>query len=468
MELIMFFKQFYLGCLAHASYLIGSDGEAAVVDPQRDVDLYIAEAAANGLKIRYIFETHVHADFVSGHHELAQRTGATIVVGWRASALFPHHAARAGDSFAVGSLTLRVLETPGHTPEGISIVVHDSSNPASADKVLTGDTLFIGDVGRPDLVGSKGYTPEQMAEMLYDSLHDILMSLDDRVEVFPAHGAGSLCGRNISLETTSTIGAQRRTNHALAPMTKEQFVELATHALPEQPAYFAIDADLNRRGVPALDSVKRPLAMSPAEVMHEVRGGVLLLDVRPSEVYGPEHIATSMNIGLDGQFASWAGTLIAFDRRVVIVTESDLQVDETVMRLARIGFTSVIGYLEGGIETWKKAGWPVAHTQQISVAELDRRLQHNPRLQLADVRRPGEHETGIAPNALPMSLATFEQTMERLDRHQPLYVVCGSGYRSSIATSMLESVGFNDLINVEGGMRAYNDAGYRTVVPTTA
>ncbi|GAC1405004.1 MAG: rhodanese-like domain-containing protein [Candidatus Velthaea sp.] len=463
----MFFKQYYLGCLAHASYLIGSNGEAVVVDPQRDVDVYITEAAAAKLRIRYIIETHVHADFVSGHNELAERTGATIVVGWRAAALFPHHPARDGEVLKVGALDFRVLETPGHTPEGISIVVYDRTDPKAGVKVLTGDTLFIGDVGRPDLVGSKGYTSEQMAEMLYDSLHNKLMQLDDAVEVFPAHGAGSLCGRNISKETSSTIGAQRRENHALAPMSKEEFVELTTRALPEQPAYFAIDADLNRRGVPALELTKRPIAMTPAEVTRAHADGALLLDVRPSEVYGPEHIRGSMNVGLDGQFASWAGTLIPFDRRVVILTEDDAQVDETVMRLARIGFTSVAGYLAGGIGAWKAANLPVASTKQITVAELDDILTRRPDIRLIDVRRPGEFDSGAAPGAVSMPLAELEQHIERLDPDQLLYVVCGSGYRSSIATSMLESVGFQKLVNVDGGMAAYNAAGYRTVVPAT-
>ncbi|GAC1403062.1 MAG: rhodanese-like domain-containing protein [Candidatus Velthaea sp.] len=463
----MFFKQYYLGCLAHASYLIGSKGDAVVVDPQRDVDVYIAEAAAANLRIRYIFETHVHADFVSGHNELAERTGATIVVGWRAAALFSHHPARDGEVFKVGALDFRVLETPGHTPEGISIVVYDRTDPEAAVKVLTGDTLFIGDVGRPDLVGSKGYTSEQMAEMLYHSLHDKLMRLDDAVEVFPAHGAGSLCGRNISKETSSTIGAQRRDNHALAPMTKEEFVALTTRALPEQPAYFAIDADLNRRGVPALELTQRPVAMTPVEVERAGADGALLLDVRPSEVYGPAHIFGSMNVGLDGQFASWAGTLIPFDRRVIILTEDDAQVDETVMRLARIGFTSVVGYLAGGISAWKAAHLSVASTKQISVAELDEILGREPTTRLIDVRRPGEFDSGAAPGAVPMPLAELEQHMERLDPAQLLYVVCGSGYRSSIATSMLESAGFSKLVNVEGGMGAYNAAGYRTVVPAT-
>jgi hydroxyacylglutathione hydrolase len=458
----MFFKQYYLGCLAHASYLIGSNGEAAVVDPQRDVDTYLADAAAEQLQIRYIFETHVHADFVSGHRELAERTGATIVIGSRADALFPHHPAREGEIFKVGDLDFRILETPGHTPESISIVVYDRSDPASVVRVLTGDTLFIGDVGRPDLAGSKGYTSEKMAEMLYDSLHGKLMKLDDAVEVYPAHGAGSLCGRNISQETSSTIGAQRRENHALKDMTKEEFVAMATHALPEQPAYFAIDSELNRRGMPSLELTKRPAPMTPAEVSRALADGALLLDVRPSEVYGAEHVAGAMNIGLDGQFASWAGTLIPFDRPIVVVTENDGQVDEAIMRLGRVGFTSVIGYLAGRMEAWKSAGLPVASLKQISVAALDEILTQQPDTALLDVRRPGEFESGAAPGAVSIPLGELERSIERLDPQRTWHVICAGGYRSSIAASMLESAGFTKLVNVEGGMNAYNAAGYET------
>src|SRR5499426_1024644 len=254
----MYFQQFYLGCLAHASYLIGADGEAAVVDPQRDVEQYLQEAASHGFQVKYIIETHLHADFVSGHRELAARTGADIVFGHRAGATFPHRAVHDGDELRLGSVTLRVLETPGHTPESISIVVIDHAVSEKPQKVLTGDALFIGDVGRPDLAGSKGHSPQQMAGMLYDSLHAKLLSLEDGVEVYPAHGAGSLCGRNISKETSSTIGEQRRTNYALRPMPRAEFVKMMTVDLPEVPAYFPADVQKNREGAPALGDRPRP------------------------------------------------------------------------------------------------------------------------------------------------------------------------------------------------------------------
>src|SRR6266567_1138911 len=262
----MYFKQFYLGCLAHASYLIGSDGEAAVVDPQRDVDQYIAGAQAQNLTIKYIIETHLHADFISGHRELAARTGAEIVFGERAEATIPHHAVKDGDELTVGRVKLRFMETPGHTPESICVLVIDTEVSAQPQKVLTGDTLFIGDVGRPDLAGAKGYTPQTMAAMMYDSLHQKLLQLDDAVEVFPAHGAGSMCGKNLSTETSSTIGAQRKSNYALQPMTKDEFVKMMTTDLPEAPAYFAKDAEINRAGAPPLEALPRPTALTPSEV----------------------------------------------------------------------------------------------------------------------------------------------------------------------------------------------------------
>src|ERR671929_2010270 len=262
----MFFKQFYLGCLAHASYLVGSDGEAAVVDPQRDVDQYVEEAAAEGLRIKYVVETHLHADFVSGHRELAARTGAEVVFGARAEARFPHRAVKDGDELRVGKVVIRVLETPGHTPESISLVVVDTEVSAEPQKVLTGDTLFVGDVGRPDLAGARGYTPEMMAAMMYESLHGKLLKLDDSVEVWPAHGAGSMCGRNISKETSSTIGRQRSFNYALAPMSKDEFVRIMTADLTEAPAYFSADAAINREGAPPLEALRRPAPLIAQQV----------------------------------------------------------------------------------------------------------------------------------------------------------------------------------------------------------
>src|SRR5438477_11109418 len=265
-DLKMYFKQFYLVCLAHASYLIGSDGEAVVVDPQRDVDQYVQEAGAQNLKIKYIIESHLHADFISGHRELAARTGAEIVFGQKAGAKFSHRPVKDGDELIIGRVKLRIMETPGHTPESICVLVIDTEYSDQPQKVLTGDTLFIGDVGRPDLAGGKGYTPQAMAAMMYDSLHSKLLRLDDAVEIYPAHGAGSMCGKNLSTETSSTLGQQRRFNYALQPMTKSQFVKMMTTDLPEAPAYFANDAEINRAGAPSMDQLPKPEALTPAEV----------------------------------------------------------------------------------------------------------------------------------------------------------------------------------------------------------
>jgi hydroxyacylglutathione hydrolase len=456
----MYFKQFYLGCLAHASYLIGSEGEAAVIDPQRDVEQYINEAEANGLKIRYVIETHLHADFVSGHRELAAGAGAQIVFGHKAGATFPHLPVKDGDELKVGGLRLRILETPGHTPESISILV---VNPADSDvpiKVLTGDTLFIGDVGRPDLVGSKGYAAEQMAGMLYDSLHNKLLTLADKVEVYPAHGAGSLCGRNLSKETSSTIGEQKRFNYALKPMPKEEFVKMMTADLPEAPAYFPKDAEINRTGAVALKDLPRPAALPPAEVNKLIRHGGVALDVRPASAFGNGHAPGALNIGLGGQFASWAGTLIPMRAPIVIISEDVEQVDEAVMRLARVGLESVKGYLGDGMLAWDKAGFEVARIEQMPVDELKNQLDESADLQLIDVRRPGEYGAGHAPTAVNVQLARLEKCVDQLDLNRPTAVICQSGYRSSAAASILARHGFKRLYNVVGGTTAWVNAGY--------
>lgn len=465
----MYFKQFYLGCLAHASYLVGSDGEAAVVDPQRDVDQYVEEAEAQGLKIRYVVETHLHADFVSGHRELAARTGAEIVFGERAGATFPHRAVKEGDELRVGKVTLHVLETPGHTPEGISLLVVDAENPGAPRKVLTGDTLFVGDVGRPDLVGSKGYSAEQMAGMLYDSLHDKLLNLPDETEVWPAHGAGSMCGRNISKETSSTIGEQRRTNYALKEMSREEFVRLVTTDLPEAPAYFSMDARINREGAPALEDVPAPPALSPEEVNKLAQTGALVLDVRAGVEFGNGHVPRSVNIGLSGQFASWVGSLVSPADRVIIVAEGVEQVSEAVMRMARVGLENVVGYLDGGIAAWEGAGLEYATLPQMPVQELRAQIdERREGLQIVDVRRPAEYEAGHIPGAVNVPLAELERSLGGLDPQKPMAVACAGGYRSSAALSLLERKGFLDLYNVVGGTGAWTGAGYEAETPKRA
>jgi glyoxylase-like metal-dependent hydrolase (beta-lactamase superfamily II) len=464
----MYFEQFYLGCLAHASYLIGSEGEAAVVDPRRDVDDYLRVAAEHGLAIRYVVETHLHADFVSGHRELAERTGARIVFGRRADAKVPHLAVADGDEVRVGKVVLRFLETPGHTPESMSVLVIDTEVSSQPRLVLTGDTLFIGDVGRPDLAGAQEATAEQMAGLLYDSLRQKILPLPDVVEVYPAHGAGSLCGKNISKETSSTMGAQRRENWALQPMSREDFVRATTRDLPEVPRYFPMDVALNREGARPLDSLPAPPAIDPAEVERRRAEGAVVLDVRPAVEFGAGHVPGAMNIGLGGQFASWAGTLLEPARPIVIVAGGDEQVHEAATRLARVGLENVVGSLAGGVEAWRRSGRPLASVPQIPVEELRARRQAVPGLQVVDVRRPGEHAAGHVPGALHVPLDRLEAELSRIDRTRPTAVICASGYRSSAGTSLLAAGGFRDVVNVTGGTNAWVAAGYEVERPKPA
>ncbi|MEP6921658.1 MAG: MBL fold metallo-hydrolase [bacterium] len=456
----MYFKQFYLGCLAHASYLIGSEGEAVVVDPQRDVDQYIDEAAANDLTIKYVIETHLHADFVSGHRELAERTGAEIVFSEKAGATFPHRQVKDNEELNVGQLNLKVMETPGHTPESISVLVSDPNIPDQPSKILTGDTLFVGDVGRPDLAGGKGYTPQVMAGMMYDTLHNRLLKLPDETEVYPAHGAGSMCGRNMSKETSSTIGEQRRLNYALQPMSKDEFVRMMTTDLSDAPAYFSRDAEMNRQGASALDVLPRPPALTPAEVHELAALGHLVLDVRSAAEFGAGHIPGAVNIGLAGQFAIWAGSLIPLTTSIVLVTESEEKVAEAQKRLARVGIESVKGYLDGGIESWRKEARQTV--TQISVDDLHKLLRKEKELQIIDVRRPAEYQSGHVPRAHSVELSHLHERLAgmTLDPGKPTAVICAGGYRSSAASSLLQKQGFMNLLNVTGGTGAWIDAGY--------
>lgn len=457
----MYFKQFYLGCLAHASYLIGSNGEAAVVDPQRDVDEYLAEADAQGLQIKYVIETHLHADFVSGHQEIAARTGAQIIFGAQAGVEFDHRAVRDGEEIRMGQVVLRFIETPGHTPEGICVLV---TAPDEPPKLLTGDTLFIGDVGRPDLAGGKGYTPQMMAEMMYDSLHGKVLQLPDEVEVYPAHGAGSMCGKNMSKETSSTIGEQRKFNYALKPMSKAEFVHMMTADLPEAPSYFPKDAEINRSGARELSTLQPPRALTPQQVLElRDKSGHILLDVRSAADFGAAHVPGSMNIGLGGQFAMWAGSLISLNSEIIIIADTSTQVDESVVRLARVGIENVKGFLDGGVQSWREAGLPLDAIEQISVSELKEQMA-NGELQIVDVRRPGEYVNGHVPKALNAPLASLEKSLGPLplQKDKLTAVICAGGYRSSAAASLLQKQGFSKLLNVSGGTGAWVSAGYPT------
>jgi len=463
----MYFKQFYLACLAHASYLIGSKGEAAVVDPQRDVDEYLAEAAAQKLKIKYVIETHLHADFVSGHQELAERTGAQIVFGEKAGATFDHRGVRDGEEIRLGKVILRFMETPGHTPEGICVLIIDTEVSDQPQKVLTGDTLFIGDVGRPDLAGGKGYTSQMMAEMMFETLHGKLLKLPDEVEVYPAHGAGSMCGRNMSKETSSTIGEQRKYNYALKPMSKEEFVKLMTSDLPEAPVYFPKDAEINRAGARGLSELSAPVSLTPHEVLKLQTSGHVLLDVRSAADFGAGHVPGSVNIGLGGQFAIWSGSLIPLNAAIVIIADTRDQVDESVIRLARVGIENVKGYLSGGLKSWRDAGLAIDAIEQVSVDQLKEQIA-NRDLQIVDVRRPTEYSNGHVPRAMNAPLSALDRTIDELplQKDKPTAVICAGGYRSSAAASLLQQQGFTNLINVAGGTGAWINAGYPVETPS--
>jgi hydroxyacylglutathione hydrolase len=456
----MYFEQFYLGCLAHASYMLGSEGEAVVVDPQRDVEIYVDAAQKQNLRIRHIFETHLHADFVSGHGELAARTGATIYIGKAAGATFPHVDVSDGFELRVGKLRIRALETPGHTPESICLVVTDEEKSLQSWAVLTGDTLFIGDVGRPDL--SKTHTPQQLAGLMYDSLHNNLLTLPDNVLVYPAHGAGSLCGRNMRAERSSTIGTERLTNYALQIRSRDEFVRQMTTNLPARPDYFLEDAAINRAGATPLTELPEQKAISAAELNTMLERGAIALDVRSGDEFAAGHVPGSVNIALSGQFASWAGAVLGLSARPVLIAGTADQLSEARLRLARVGIEDLTGFLDGGVDGWNRAGFELAQTPQMTVQQLNGRLDDRD-LQVLDVRRQGEWDAGHIARADWYPLDRFKAAVPPLESSPTVAVHCKSGYRSMIACSLLQRAG-HDVINVIGGFDAWEKA----QLPTTA
>jgi glyoxylase-like metal-dependent hydrolase (beta-lactamase superfamily II) len=451
----MYFEQFYLGCLAHASYMFASQGEAVVVDPQRDVEIYLQAAEKNHLTIRHIFETHLHADFVSGHRELAARTGAKIYIGAQAEAQFPHIAIHDNFQLKVGQLPITALETPGHTPESICLVLTDQEKSPDPWAALTGDTLFIGDVGRPDL--SKRFTPTQLAGMLYDSLHHKLMKLADKVLVYPAHGAGSLCGKNMRAERVSTIGTERLTNYALQIKSREEFIQQLTSNLPSRPEYFLQDAEINRSGAPALADLPPLAEMEPSALKTWLDDGGLVLDVRPSDHFAAGHVPGAVNIPLSGQFASWAGALLGLSAQPVLIADSDDEVMEARMRLARVGLEGACAYLKGGIAAWTRSGLLLAIVPQIEVKQLGHRLELE-NMQVLDVRREPEWEAGHIEGATWWPLDNFKVAPPEIDRDTAIAIHCKGGYRSMIACSLLQRAGFRKIVNVVGGFDAWQQA----------
>jgi glyoxylase-like metal-dependent hydrolase (beta-lactamase superfamily II)/rhodanese-related sulfurtransferase len=461
----MFLKQYYLACLSHASYLIADETTktAVVVDPQRDIDHYLADAAARGLAIRHVFLTHFHADFVAGHLELAQKTGATIRLGAKAKADYPFTPMSEGQAVEFGSVRIAVLETPGHTPEGISLLVYDlAQSREKPQAVLTGDTLFIGDVGRPDLMASIGITAEELAGMLYDSLHQKLLKLPDETLVYPAHGAGSACGKNLSKDTCSTLGAQRASNYMLRPMSRASFVEQLTQGQPPAPRYFGYDAQLNKQKRETLDAnlgrALRPMKLE--ELLAHQRAGGLVLDTRHSDEFALAHLAGSVSIGLWGKYANWAGALLDPQQPIALITAPGAE-HESAMRLGRIGFDRVAGFLEGGFATLAGRKELLASFERIEPHEMFARLQTGS-VALLDVRNPGERESVRIEGTLSIPLAEPEARMSELPREGTLAVHCAGGYRSTIACSLLERAGRRDLVDVRGGMAGWAQSGLPT------
>ena len=451
-------ERFYLGCLAHASYMVGSEGVAAIIDPQRDVDLYLEAAAGKGWKIEHIIETHLHADFVSGHLELAERTGARIYLGAGSGAHFPHVEVTDATEVRFGQCRLRFLQTPGHTIESICIHMNDLGQPERPAAVFTGDTLFIGDVGRPDLSGT--YTPRQLAEMLYRSIHDKLLQLPDDTEIFPAHGAGSLCGRQMSAESSSTLGRQKQTNYALLAPDCDTFVHLLTDNLPAAPEYFSQDVALNRKGAAPISELPQPEALTPPDVLRLQKEGAIVLDTRPSMQFAVAHVPGSVHIALTGQYASWAARILGLDSRLILVGEDPEHVRESQLRLARVGLENVIGYLDEGVAGWTKSGFALDYIPQITGPELVELQQQEPdRIAILDVREAGERAGGAIANSIPIPLGKVAARAGELDRDKLLVVHCKGGYRSSIATSLLRRAGFRDVANLSGGFDAWKAAG---------
>ena len=455
-------KQFYLNCLAHASYLIGDEATrtAAVVDPQRDIDRYLAFAAENNLQIKHVILTHLHADFIAGHLELRDRVGATIYLGAKARAEYRFTPLGDGTVIELGRVQLKALETPGHTPESISIVVYDLERSSTEPQaVLTGDTLFIGDVGRPDLRAALGWSANDLGSLLYDSLQSKLLKLPDACLVYPAHGAGSLCGKAISKETVSNIGDQRRLNYALQPMSKKAFVELVTADQPEAPPYFVFDAVLNSKERPTLDvALERELKPLTLDAVLALQAdGAQILDTRDADEFGAAHLIGSINIGLGGQYATWAGTILDHAHPIVIIAAPGRE-NESAVRLGRIGFDHVAGYLQNGLQSLESRPELVGFVERLSaqfVAELF--ASSEPPLAV-DVRTPREREQKHIGGSLSMPLNHLVEDLKTLPKDRALLVYCAGGYRSSIAASLLKGRGFDRVCEIAGGIAAWESA----------
>ncbi|NND11905.1 MAG: MBL fold metallo-hydrolase [Flavobacteriaceae bacterium] len=464
-------EQIYTGCLAQGAYYIESEGEAAIIDPLREIQPYIDKAKTNNVKIKYVFETHFHADFVSGHIDLAKKTGATIVFGPMAETNYDIHSAKDNEEFQIGKTTIKVLHTPGHTPESSCYLLIDENGNHHA--LFSGDTLFLGDVGRPDLAIKSDVTKEDLAGMLYDSLRSKVMTLADYVIVYPAHGAGSACGKNLSKETVGTIGNQKRTNYALrADMTKDEFVEEVLSGMPPPPQYFAKNAMLNKFGYENFETVLKTgnVALDPEEfealANHE---GGLVLDVRNEKDFVAGHIPNSIFIGLNGTFAPWVGALVTDLKQPILLVVPKGRSKEAITRLSRVGYDNTLGYLEGGIEGWKKAGKEIETIESISAEEFATRMQEN-ELNVLDVRREGEFQSMHLEGAQHFALDFINDNMSQIEKDKPYHIHCAGGYRSVIAASIMKARGFIGLVDVAGGFGAIKKTDLATtdfVCPST-
>lgn len=458
----MYIEQLYTGCLAEAAYYIESEGEAAIIDPLRETSPYIELAAKRNAKIKYVFETHFHADFVSGHIDLALKTGSSIVFGPTAQTGYDVIVAKDDEVFSIGKIKLKVLHTPGHTLESSCFLLIDENGNNNA--IFTGDTLFVGDVGRPDLAIKSDLTIDDLAGMLFDSLNSKIKPLADDVIVYPAHGAGSSCGKNIGKETFSTIGTQKKLNYALQPMSKLDFIKAVTDGLSSAPGYFAMDAKLNKEGYDNIDDVlkKNTKALTVAEFAAEMSKGALVLDVRSADDFEKGFVPTAINIGLNGQYAPWVGMLIDGNVPLILVAEDGKEA-EAVLRLARVGYEKVNGYLEGGISAWKNAGKKSETIDSITAEDFVAKV--DPSSNILDVRKLAEVESGMVENAQHMCLSKLQTELNSLDKNKHYFVHCAGGYRSMMAASILKQKGFTKITNVLGGMGKISATGIKLVQP---
>ncbi|MEM9038708.1 MAG: MBL fold metallo-hydrolase [Actinomycetota bacterium] len=451
----MVLTQYYLDCLSQASYLIGDEtsGRAVVVDPRRDIDEYVADAAAAGLAIELVIETHFHADFLSGHLELSAATGADIVYSSVAEPEFEVRSVADGERISLGEVEIEFLHTPGHTPESMSIVVYERPG-EPPHSVLTGDTLFIGDVGRPDLLASLGFTRDELAEMLYDSLHGKLLPLPDDTRVYPAHGAGSACGKNLSTDTVSTIGEQRRSNYALLADDRQTFIDLVTEGQPPTPSYFVFDAVLNRQDRELLDETEMPTALDLAAFDQLVAAGAMIIDGRDPEDFARGHLSGSINVGLAGRYAEFAGSVVPSDVDIVLVVDDGVEL-EAKNRLARIGFDRVAGFLAQPLAVMTDNPERVQRASRLTAAEFESRKGDITGLQLIDIRNPGEVASGTIEHALAIPVGQLPGRLDELDPAAPTVVFCAGGYRSSVGASVLRQAGFRDVSDILGGYGAW-------------